>query len=144
MTIRFAEKSEYPAVLDHYLLCRYNAGLSDTDQVVIALEDEIIGAVRIASENNVKVLRGMQVAPEWQREGIGLKMLQFLAEHIDLTDCYCLPYRHLIKFYGSIGFEVIDAKNAPSFLTERLKGYVDRGLDTIIMRKTNKTLLIRI
>lgn len=135
MTIRFAEKNEYPAVVAHYQLCHYTAGLSEDDQVVIAIEDEIVGAVRIASENNVKVLRGMQIAPDWQREGIGSNMLLFLAEHIDLTDCYCLPYRHLIKFYGLIGFEEIDTTDAPSFLTERLKGYVDRGLDTIIMRK---------
>ncbi len=133
MTIRFAEKTEYPGVLAHYRTCHYNAGLNEDDLVVITMENKIIGAVRITTEYNVKVLRGMQIATDWQREGVGSKMLQFLDEHLDLTGCYCLLYRHLAKFYGLIGFKEIDAINAPLFLAERLKAYNDRRLDTIIM-----------
>ena len=135
MTIRFAEKTEYSAVLEHYRSCHYNAVLGDDDRVVIAIENEIIGAVRIAIEHDSKVLRGMQIAADRQREGIGSVMLKFLADHVDLSDCYCIPFRHLTKFYGLIGFEEIEAKDAPPFLAGRLEDYLNRGLDTIVMYK---------
>jgi GNAT superfamily N-acetyltransferase len=131
--IRFAEIGEYPEVLAHYEICNYKGGVEDKDTIVIAIDEEIIGAVRICYEHGKQVLRGMQIKPGWQRKGIGSAMLKFLVDQADMKGCYCLPYKHLQSFYASIGFEEIAPQYAPSFLAERLKKYLSSGSDIIMM-----------
>src|SRR5271167_3419300 len=101
MYIRFAETTEYPGVLIHYKTCNYGGGIRNEDKVVLAIEQGIVGAVRICNENKVKVLRGMQIKPAWQKRSIGSLMLKFLDDHVDMSGCYCLPYKHLTGFYAS-------------------------------------------
>jgi len=104
MTIRLAVPGEYEAVLEHYRACNYGGGVDENDLVVIAVNDGIAGAVRICTENDLKVLRGMQIKPEFQQKGIGAAMLAYLKDRIDMNGCYCLPYKHLAKFYGKNRF----------------------------------------
>lgn len=138
MIIRFAEIDEYPEVAIHYKTCNYNGGLQDTDKVVIATDKQIIGAVRMCTENGINVLRGMQVKPQWQRKGIGSAMLKFLADHLDMDGCYCLPFKHLKLFYGAIGFNEIPAQLAPEFLAERLQKYLSSGHNEMIIMAIGK------
>jgi GNAT superfamily N-acetyltransferase len=133
MNIRLAEKSEYAAVAEHYHACNYGAELSPNDQVIVAIDEHIIGAVRICMEHDVKVLRGMQVSKEFQRQGIGSFMLQYLVDQLDMAGCYCLPYKHLETFYGQIGFRVIPSETAPDFLQERFNGYLNKGYGEMIV-----------
>ena len=136
--IRFAEIEEYPQILIHYETCNYHGGVQANDKIVIAAEEQIIGAVRICIEHGVKVLRGMQIKPAWQKKGIGSAMLKFLTEHEDMDGCYCLPFKHLKLFYGAIGFEEIAMRDAPEFLVERLKKYLGSGHNEMIIMKINK------
>jgi len=138
MTIRFANPDEYQEVQTHYEVCGYGGGLSDEDIVAIAIDGQIIAAVRICHENNLKILRGMQVKPDWQERGIGSSMLKFLDEHLDMNGCYCLPYKHLVNFYALIGFKEILPQNAPRFLAERLEKYLSSGNKEIIVMMINK------
>ena len=134
MTICIAETTQYAEVRGLYQACNYNGGVQDNDIVVIAKDDELIGAVRICTEYGVKILRGMQINSARRRKGIGTLMLKFLQENLDMKDCYCVPYKHLKIFYGQMGFEEISPDEAPGFLAERLKKYSDSGLDVVIMR----------
>jgi len=131
--MRFAEITEYPDVLIHYKICNYGGGIRDTDKVVIAIDEQIIGAVRICVEHHTKVLRGMQISPAYQKKGIGTSMLKFLADHVTMHGCYCLPYEHLKAFYAAIGFEEILSQNAPVFLAERLEKYLSSGHNEMII-----------
>ena len=134
MIIHIAQPTEYDKVRELYLACNYNGGVQDNGIVVIAEEDELIGAVRLCTEHGVKMLRGMQINSAHRRKGTGTLMLKFLHENFDMTDCYCIPYKHLKTFYGQIGFEEISPAEAPGFLCERLEEYLNRGLDMIVMR----------
>jgi N-acetylglutamate synthase-like GNAT family acetyltransferase len=140
VTIRFAEIKEYPEVAIHYKACNYNGGVQDNDKVVIAVDKQIIGAVRICTENGINVLRGMQVNPAWQRKGVGSAMLKFLPDQVDMDGCYCLPYKHLKSFYRSIGFEEISTQDAPEFLAERLQKYLSSGNKEIVIMAINKNI----
>jgi len=140
MIIRFAEVSEYPEVLVHYKACNYNGGVEEDDRVLVAVDQEIIGAVRICIEHGVKVLRGMNIKGTSQKKGIGSLMLKYLADHTDMNGCYCLPYKHLTKFYGMIGFQEISAKNAPLFLVKRLEKYLSSGSKEIVIMMINNNL----
>lgn len=140
MVIRFAGISEYPEVLAHYKICNYHGGVKDEDIIVIGIDEELIGAVRICSEYGIQVLRGMQIKSAWQQKGLGASMLKFLVDNVDMNGCYCLPYKYLKAFYAAIGFQEIAPQDAPLFLVERLEKYLSSGHDVIIMM-VNKTKL---
>jgi GNAT superfamily N-acetyltransferase len=138
LIIRQASPEEYELVSAHYKICGYRGGLEDNDQVFVAIDEQLIGAVRICIENDVKVLRGMYLKPEFQQKGIGVSMLNYLVQHTEMSGCYCLPYKHLIEFYGKIGFEEISPKDAPGFLAERLKKYRGNGNRDITIMQIKK------
>lgn len=136
--IRFAEINEYPEILIHYEACNYHGGVQHNDKIVIATNGQVIGAVRICIEHDIKVLRGMQIKPAWQKKGTGSSMLKFLADHVDMDGCYCLPFKHLKLFYGAIGFEDIPIHGAPEFLSERLEKYLSSGHNEMVIMAINK------
>jgi len=127
ITLNWALSQEYDQVRALYKTCGYGGGLIDSDRVVVAGDGKIVAAVRICRENDVLILRGMQVKQEYQRKGIGLAMLRFLQNQMDMSGCFCLPYKHLVNFYAQIGFEEISPKDAPSFLAGRLEKYRGNG-----------------
>ena len=96
---------------------------------------QIVGIVRVAEEEGTLVLRGMRVAPAFQRRQIGTRLLQNIAGWLGQRECYCIPYRHLSGFYGQIGFVETDGGSAPEFLGERLADYRQSGLSVILMRR---------
>ncbi len=136
--IRFAEINEYPEIVIHYETCNYHGGVQANDKRVIAVDGQVIGAVRICFEHGIKVLRGMQISPAWQKKRIGSSMLKFLTEHVDMDGCYCLPFKHLKLFYGAIGFEEIPIRDAPEFLAERLEKYLSSGYNEMVVMAINK------
>jgi GNAT superfamily N-acetyltransferase len=100
-------------------------------------DGELVGIVRLAAEEGVIVLRGMQVHPRFQRQGIGRKILATVAQELDGRDCFCIPYAHLVGFYRGIGFDVIEPAKAPTFLRLRLESYLNRreGKEYLIMHR---------
>ncbi len=94
---------------------------------------EVVGAVRLAAENGVIVLRGMRVRDDLRHRGIGRQLLGRLDDAIGKTTCWCIPYGWLTDFYATIGFKVVAVGDAPAFLAERHMGYVQQGLNVVIM-----------
>ena len=110
-----------------------------TCTVITAQKDEeLIGVVRICPENGVLMLRGMEIKPEFQRQGIGSRMLGEVEKILQGKECFGIPYEHLERFYGQIGFQKIDDKEAPSFLQNRITKYRQEYPDTrfILMKKS--------
>jgi|GEM_PF-472330 phosphoglycolate phosphatase len=96
--------------------------------------NEMIGIVRLAFENGVWVLRGMQIRAAYQFLGIGTRLIKALEADIPSKDCFCLPYKWLDKFYGQIGFRTIPHEAAPAFLLKRLAEY--QSPDFILMKRS--------
>jgi N-acetylglutamate synthase-like GNAT family acetyltransferase len=107
------------------------------DCVVISAkaEDKIVGAVRLSQESGVLVLRGMQIAQSYQRQGIGTRMLWVLSKFIGSQECFCLPHAWLEGFYGIIGFAKIEDAEAPPHLLERLAESRKKHSQLILMRR---------
>ena len=126
--VRRAKAEDVSRALNFYAERRYGGGIRPADLVLIAEHDgELVGIVRLAAEEGVVVLRGMQVDPTFQRQGIGKKLLASVAQELDERDCFCIPYAHLVGFYGRIGFRMIEPAKAPTFLRLRLEKYQNRG-----------------
>ncbi len=135
-TIREARPHELELVRSTYLAWGYNGGAGPADTILLAEQSaQLVGIVRRTEEFGVVMLRGMQVAAEARRKGIGTQLLEEFVKRLAGRECYCIPYAHLINFYGSQGFEIESPETAPSFLSERLADYRARRLDVVIMRR---------
>jgi predicted N-acetyltransferase YhbS len=119
-----------------YKKVAYGGEVKSDDHIFLArIDNQLVGVVRLCPEMGVLVLRGMQVLPSFQQQGIGSQLLQRCSHHLSRQSCYCLPWSHLRDFYGRIGFQEISSMKAPCFLRERLQNYVDREMDVILMHK---------
>ncbi len=134
--IRRANADELEKVNAFYKSCGYYASANPADVAYIA-EDEnsIIGVVRLSDENEIPVLRGMFVDKHYQRKGIGKLMLFHFEKALPNQDCYCLPYSHLLDFYGTIGFRQIDKNDLPPHFQQRLEQYLADGLKMTAMKR---------
>lgn len=109
------------------------AAIVPSDVVVLAVQhDDIVGVGRLCQEQELLWLRGMQVEPQFQRRGVGTRILQRLDQEIGSRWCCCLPYSHLVSFYRFAGFEQT-AENLPPALGARLVSYLSRGLKVVAM-----------
>jgi GNAT superfamily N-acetyltransferase len=134
ITVQIAKISDLNRILAAYERWNYQRGIGPDDTVWVAESaGELIGAVKIEPGNNTLVLRGMRVADQWRRHGIGSQMLQAIASWLGKRECYCVPYVHLVAFYGQIGFVEMAPTAAPSFLAERWAEYQRRSLRVTIM-----------
>jgi N-acetylglutamate synthase-like GNAT family acetyltransferase len=101
-------------------------------------QNELIGCVRFCVENKTPLLRTMMIAPEFRRQGVGLRLLKKFAEYLDenkIKNTYCLPYSHLAEFYGMIGFQKVGSDQIPRFLKARMESYELSGSQNICMRR---------
>jgi N-acetylglutamate synthase-like GNAT family acetyltransferase len=123
------------AVREFYEEQGYGGGVHIDDELYVTMEQsKIIGALRLAPENNTLVLRAMFVASDWQRRGVGSALLKEVEPNI-VRECYCLPHGYLEGFYGQIGFCRIEPEQAPSFLQARLAASQAKWGNIIIMKR---------
>ena len=134
--IRIARLDEYSRVLDVYGALGYRRTIDPADTVWLAeSEGEVVGIVRVAAEQGTLVLRGMRIAEHARRQGLGTRMLQAIVQWLGDRECYCVPYPHLVGFYGLIGFTELEPAGVPAFLVERVGEYRRSGQEAILMRK---------
>jgi N-acetylglutamate synthase-like GNAT family acetyltransferase len=138
VSIRIARFNDIGRIATAYSAWGYGGGITPDDTAWVAeAADELIGVVRVAPEHGILVLRGMRIADQWQRRGIGSRLLTSVGSWLDEARiCYCVPYTHLVHFYGQIGFVEIAADAAPTFLSSRVAEYKRRSLDVLIMMRS--------
>lgn len=139
---RRAYPEEFKTLLEFYRENGYPLEVNPSDTFYVALtEGELIGIVRLAQEFGFTVLRGMRVSPRWQRSGVGSRLLRLLEQDLVGKECYCLPYAHLVGFYGQIGFQSIDLAEAPEHLQERIGRYraLQNGNQYTLMYRAPRT-----
>lgn len=66
------------------------------------------------------MLRGVQIALNYQRQGIGTCILNAINSLIEHDVCWCIPYKWLEGFYHQIGFKKVPESQAPLFLQKRI------------------------
>jgi len=112
----------------------YRRTIDPADTIWLAESaDDVAGIVRVAAEHGMLVLRGMRIAEYARRQRLGTRMLEAIARWLGDRECYCVPYPHLIGFYGQIGFVPLEPAAAPVFLVERLADYRRNGQEVILM-----------
>jgi GNAT superfamily N-acetyltransferase len=121
---------------EFYQAASYGGGVSEHDVILAAKSGgRMVGVVRLCTEEGVVVLRGMQVAPAFQRQGVGRALLARCIPYLEQGVAYCLPYEHLVRFYGQAGFRPAATDELPLFLARRLAGYLASGQKVVGMRR---------
>jgi GNAT superfamily N-acetyltransferase len=119
-----------------YAAAGYRRTIDPADTIWLAENaDDPVGIVRVAAEQGTLVLRGMRIAEHARRQRLGTRMLEMIAEWLGDRECYCVPYPHLVGFYGQIGFVLLEPAAGPAFLTERVADYRRSGQEAILMRR---------
>ena len=102
------------------------------------IEDKIVGVCRFCREENTAMLRSMVVHEPLRSQKIGAKILASFALYVDQNNyrpTYCIPYDHLEKFYGLIGFKIIKEKDSPLFLQKRIQEYRNNSSNTYMLMR---------
>ena len=130
-------KGAEPAeVAEFYRRAGYSGGVGESDLVLAArINGALVGVTRLAQENQILVLRGMQVVQKFQRKGVGTKLLGSAVEAIGDLECWCIPYDYLCGFYAGADFEETSDAESPEFLVERLLRYNESGKSVVLMKR---------
>lgn len=141
LTIKVLPVDDHPRAQQFYTHVGYS-DLISPDALVVAAQyqgemggPDIIGVVRLCTEQGDLLLRGMMVDPVWQRQGIGSLMVRELENHIGSRMCYCLPHYWLSGFYGQIGFVPLPEGEVPAHLLQRLHRYRNGPYPHVIAMK---------
>lgn len=99
--------------------------------------DAVVAAVRICPQPEGYVLmRGLYVLQSRQRQGVGSQLARAALADVAGRVCYCIPFAHLEAFYRRLKFARIRPEHGPQKLADRLRRYLDDGLDVILMRRS--------
>jgi predicted N-acetyltransferase YhbS len=136
LNIEIAHRSDMARIRAFYEAVGYGGGVHDADLAFAAtLDGRVVGAVRLCEEAGLTVLRGMYVAPECRRQGVGSALLSACLPWLEWRTAFCLPYLHLADFYGQAGFRPAPPETLPRFLAERLAAYALKGQAVLAMSR---------
>ena len=136
LSIQILPKEQHKHAQAVYTALGYRIEIKPTDVVIVAQDgDTIVGLVRLETDTPVCVLRGMQVLPAYQHQGIGSKLLAKLDEVIAGRETWCIPHGWLTEFYGKIGFKQVSEEASPEFLQDRIKLARQKWPQVILMKK---------
>lgn len=88
----------------------------------------IIAAARIADISGHDFLTGVQVAQEFQRQGIAGKLIGEMLKGRQ-KPVYTFPYQYLVSMYKRLGFELCTPEELPKPLQQRFERYQAQGRD---------------
>lgn len=141
VVVRIADPAEHAALTALYREWGYRAGIGPGSTVYAALlNGETVGLVRRTTEEGTTMLRGMYVHPAHRRRHVGEQLLTAFVADLPGVDCYCIPFAHLVSFYGRAGFAVISEGATPAFLVERMRQYRAEGHDVLPMRRAARSV----
>ncbi len=134
--VEWAETADLTKLQSFYASVGYGGGAHPGDRLLVTrVEQLIVAAVRLCTEEGTLVLRGMYVAEERRGQGIGSRLLESISEGIGTSECWCIPFTHLTGFYSRIGFQVFNGETIPPFLAERRERYTGNGQKVVIMNR---------
>ena len=101
------------------------------EQVILAtIDGEVAAVAKLAREESVVVLRGVQVAEKWRGMGLGARLLEAVA--LRATEpSFVIPYGHLEGLYARYGWRRI-TDGIPGFLADRCAKYRSKGDDVFV------------
>lgn len=138
ISVKYFKSCDVDAVRSFYTNTTYKKGDTvNNENEIVAVYDgnKMVAVFRLCKENGAIVLRGFFVLAEYQKRGIGTKMLGLFENELSDVGCYLNCRNSLNRFYEKANFE-ISGDDTPDFLKERMAGYNNKELN-ILVRKQN-------
>ena len=140
MIINEAHRNERDTINSFYKSTGYKGSWGESERAFyISESSKIIAVVKIENIDDIFTLRGMFVLDSYKKKGYGSELLNHIESTYKNQTLYCIPFAHLNKFYGKIGFEVIPKKEFPSLLKSRIHKYQKNGSNVIAMKRLAKS-----
>ena len=134
--VRDAQPDDLAGALASYARNGYGGGIAPDDTVVVAERDgHVVGAVRLAPEQGLLILRGMFLDEPERGRGLGRRMLAHLLPHIRGREAWLITFPRLVRFYGEGGFRSVTPAEEPAFLRERAARYETEHGPQVILRR---------
>lgn len=113
----------------------YPAGKAKRDECIWVAEDNnrIIASVRFKLIDDVQLLTGMLVLPEYRLKGIANELIQATYSQIQQKTCYCFAFQELENLYQKSGFDTIEIEKLPYNIKQRFLRYANSGKKLIPM-----------
>ena len=135
--IRQSTPKEHNQIQNFYDSVGDFSTVSEGDVVLMAEQDNVlVGVVRLCTEEDQYVLRGISVHPEHQKKGIGKKLLAEFEKLVLEKTCWCVARDDLEVFYNRIGFQKIEPEELPSPLQKQVRAFHDLGHEVLCLVRT--------
>lgn len=128
----------------------YPSGKAKRDETIWVAESNksIIASVRFKTIDDIQLLTGMLVIPEYRLQGIAYKLIEACRNQINQQACYCFAFQELEVFYQKSGFHTINSENLPNNIKQRFQRYANSGknlipmlfIDTLTSESMNKNI----
>lgn len=118
----------------------WNKAITNKDCLVIYHKNQLCAIVVATSSNNYSYIKEIFVASLYRRKGLATYLMQKALENLSYP-IYLLsiPKKHLIEFYNSLGFVLIDNNKLPTKIQRDLNLFNKRiKLQPMIMKNYNK------
>ncbi|MBA8667737.1 GNAT family N-acetyltransferase [Holosporaceae bacterium 'Namur'] len=86
---------------------------SSCELLGIKLGKEFIGIVGLEVYHNTAIIKHFKILPQYQRRGIGTKIIKTLPMKYNLTSLQAQVGNETVNFYSKLGFMVVEIKNNP-------------------------------
>ena len=85
---------------------------SSSELLGIKSDDDFIGAIGLEVLHNTAVIKHFKILPQYQRQGIGSKIIKTLPIKYNLTSLHTTADNETINFYTKLGFMVLHIENS--------------------------------
>lgn len=133
---RVATEVDHPAIAALYTEWGKSFGNSRNDfYFVTELNNEIVGAVNLAFDDPVFVLRSLYVRADSRNQGIATSLLNAVDAELGIAEAFCLCFSSERPLFEQIGMQEIGGMTAPDFLRERFERIRESEPNVVMMKR---------
>ena len=133
--IRQLNPEHFPLAKKFYKQFGQPTKTNRNDLIYAAFSKSIMQAcLRIAPCGDSRLLRGVFVAPNCRKAGLGRGLIAHALAHCELDEVWTFPYEHLHTLYKELNFEPVTAENAAPPIREAFEAYTKQGKNISLMR----------
>ncbi|WOX05526.1 GNAT family N-acetyltransferase [Microbulbifer pacificus] len=134
LTAQWLSDAEMPLANKFYRTHNFRgkARRHDPCMVIRDGKNQIIACGSLRKLTDSQLLAGVGVAEAYRGRGVARFLLARMAEAYD-DSTFTFPYRHLVPFYESLGYEEVGEAGLPSAIIDRFHTYQKQGRDIVLM-----------